>query len=51
MRLQGVEDYERKLYFFDWGANTGFQAFVLGSVDGKNAVVILTNGESAPPAQ
>ncbi|HSU87279.1 MAG TPA: serine hydrolase domain-containing protein [Terriglobia bacterium] len=42
----GVEDYERKLYFFHWGANTGFQAFVLGSVDGKNAVVILTNGES-----
>jgi len=42
----GVGDYERKLYFFHWGANTGFQAFVLGSVDGKNALVILTNGES-----
>ena len=42
----GVEHYDGELYFFHWGANKGFQAFVLGSVDGKNAPVILTNGES-----
>ena len=41
-----VEDYDGKRYFFHWGANSGFQAFVLGSVNGENAIVILTNGES-----
>jgi CubicO group peptidase (beta-lactamase class C family) len=42
----GVEQYGSRRYFFHWGANTGFRALVLGSVDGKEAVVTLTNGEN-----
>jgi CubicO group peptidase (beta-lactamase class C family) len=42
----GVEEFAGQRYFFHWGANTGFRSFVLGSVDGREGIVILTNGEN-----
>jgi CubicO group peptidase (beta-lactamase class C family) len=42
----GLETFAGDLYFFHWGANPGFQSFVMASRKTGNGIVILTNSEN-----
>lgn len=42
----GLETFAGDLYFFHWGANPGFQSFVMASRKTGQGIVILTNSEN-----
>jgi hypothetical protein len=42
----GIEHLQGRDYFVHWGFNPGFAALLIGAVERKRAIVVLTNGDA-----